>query len=179
ATIQIRDELSRLPGVGDITYLGQRDYSMRLWLDPQKLASRNLTTADVVQAIQEQNTQVATGQIGQPPIASGQVFQLTMSTMGRLIDAEQFADMILKCDSEGRKVFLKDVAETELGAQAYDQTCTMDGRPSVALSIYQLPGSNALEVARQVREKMEVLKSNFREDLDYRIVYDTTPFINE
>src|SRR5436189_387569 len=92
ATIQIRDELSRLPGVGDITYLGQRDYSMRLWLDPEKMASRNLTTSDVVQAIEQQNTQVAAGQLGQPPVAAGQVFQFTMSTMGRLSDAEQFAN---------------------------------------------------------------------------------------
>src|SRR4051794_21639306 len=107
ATIQLKDELSRLPGVGDITYLGQRDYSMRLWLDPEKMASRNLTTSDVVQAIEQQNTQVAAGQLGQPPVAAGQVFQFTMSTMGRLSDAEQFADMILKTDPDGRVVRVK------------------------------------------------------------------------
>src|SRR5439155_5760764 len=179
ATIQLKDELSRLPGVGDITYLGQRDYSMRIWLDPEKMSSRNLTAADVVSAIEQQNTQVAAGQIGQPPVASGQVFQLTMSTMGRLIDPEQFADVILKTDAAGRIVRVRDVANYELGAQGYDQTCTLDGQPSVALSIYQLPGSNALEVARQVRAKMEDLKSRFPEGVDYRIVYDTTPFINE
>ncbi len=181
ATIQLKDELSRLPGVGDITYLGQRDYSMRIWLDPEKMASRNLTTTDVVSAIEQQNTQVAAGQIGQPPINEGQVFQLTMSTMGRLLDPEQFADIILKTDSSGRIVRVRDVATYELGAQSYDQTCTLDGKPSVALSIYQLPGSNALEVARQVRTKMEELKAGgtFQEDVDYAIVYDTTPFINE
>src|SRR5258706_5175891 len=104
ATIQLKDELSRLAGVGDITYLGQRDYSMRIWLDPEKMSSRNLTASDVTVAIEQQNTQVAAGQIGQPPVARGQVFQFTMSTMGRLIDPEQFADMILKTDAEGRVV---------------------------------------------------------------------------
>src|SRR5437870_1089904 len=106
ATIQLKDELSRLPGVGDITYLGQRDYSMRLWLDPEKMASRNLTASDVVRAIEQQNTQVAAGQLGQPPVARGQVFQLTTNTMGRLADIEQFGDMILKTDSAGRIVRL-------------------------------------------------------------------------
>jgi multidrug efflux pump subunit AcrB len=179
ATIQLKDELSRLKGVGDITYLGQRDYSMRLWLDPQKMAARNLTTADVVGAITEQNTQVAAGQIGQPPVANGQVSQLTMSTMGRLTETEQFEDMILKADNYGRYTRLRDVGQAELGAQVYDQTCTMDGKPSVALSIYQLPGSNALQVAHLVKEKMKELKTRFPEGLDYDIVYDTTPFIDE
>ena len=141
ATIPLKDELSRLTGVGDISYLGQRDYSMRIWLDPQKLASRNLTAADVTQAIEQQNTQVAAGQLGQPPVDTGQVFQFTMSTMGRLTDPDQFADMIIKTDSRGRLVRLIDVARVELGAQGYDQACTLDGQPTVALSIYPLPGS--------------------------------------
>src|SRR5207302_8659607 len=166
-------------GVGDITYLGQRDYSMRLWLDPEKMSTRNLTASDVVQAITQQNTQVAAGQLGQPPVDNGQVFQLTMSTMGRLTDIDQFGDMILKTDAYGRLVRLSDVANIELGAQAYDQTCTLDGQPSVALSIYQLPGSNALETAKRVRIKMEELKSRFPDGIDYAIVYDTTPFINQ
>ncbi len=179
ATIQLKDELSRLPGVGDITYLGQRDYSMRLWLDPEKMASRNLSTTDVVQAIEQQNTQVAAGQLGQPPVRSGQMFQYTISTMGRLADPEQFAEMILKTDASGRLVRLRDVARIELGAQGYNQTCTLDGRPSVALSIYQLPGSNALDIAQSVRAKMEELKGRFPSGVDYSIVYDTTPFIEE
>src|SRR5512135_2272340 len=179
ATIQLRDELARLPGVGDITYLGQRDYSMRVWLDPGKMAFRNLTSTDVVRAIEQQNVQVAAGQIGQPPVPPGQVYQYTMSTLGRLADAEQFADMILKTDVDGRIVRLRDVARIELGAQGYDQTCNLDGRPSVALSIYQRPGSNALETARLVRRKMEELKGRFPPGLDYAIVYDTTPFITE
>jgi multidrug efflux pump subunit AcrB len=179
ATIQLKDELSRLNGVGDITYLGQRDYSMRLWLDPEKMASRNLTSSDVVRAIEQQNTQVAAGLLGQPPVERGQVFQLTMSTMGRLINVDQFADLILKSDAAGRLVRLSDVANIELGAQAYDQSCSLDGKPSVALSIYQLPGSNALETARLVRTKMDELRQRFPEGVDYAIVYDTTPFIRE
>ena len=179
ATIQLRDELSRLPGVGDITFLGQRDYSMRVWLDPERLASRRLTTEDVVLAIEQQNVQVAAGQIGQPPAAKDQVFQFTMTTLGRLSDDEQFADMVLRTEADGSLVRLKDVARTELGALGYDQLCTLNSQPSVALSVYQLPGSNALGTARQVRLKMEELKERFPGGIDYGIVYDTTPFIQE
>src|SRR5947209_8799211 len=169
------DDLGRLPSVVDITYLGQRDYSMRVWLVPEKMSFRNLTASDVTLAIEQPNVQVAAGQIGQPPVPNGQVFQYTMTTLGRLIEAEQFEDMILKTDSDGRIVRLRDVARIELGAQAYDQTCTLDGNPSVALSIYQRPGSNALETAAKVKEKMEELKGRFPEGLDYSTVYDTPP----
>jgi multidrug efflux pump subunit AcrB len=179
ATIQLKDELARLKGVGDITYLGQRDYSMRVWLDPARMAVRNLTATDVTSAIEQQNAQVAAGQIGQPPVPMGQVFQYSMTTLGRLVEADEFADMILKSDTEGRLVRLRDVAKIELGAQGYDQTCTMDRKPSVALSIFQLPGSNALETARLVRAKMQELKARFPQGVDYDIVYDTTPFITE
>src|SRR5262249_27694530 len=113
------------------------------------------------------------------PAPGGQVFQYTMTTLGRLADAEQFADMILKTDSFSRVVRMRDVARIELGALGYDQTCTLDGKPSVALSVYQLPGSNAMEVAKQVRAKMEELRGRFPPGVDYAIVYDTTPFINE
>jgi multidrug efflux pump len=178
ATIQIRDELSRLPGVGDITYLGQRDYSMRLWLDPQKLATYNLNSQDVISAVQAQNVQVAAGQIGQPPTPKGQVSQYIITTLGRLENVTQFSDIIVK-ESLGTLVRLRDVAHVELGAQSYDQTCTLDGKPSVALSVYQLPGSNALDVARRVKERMRELKDRFPPGVDYAIVYDTTPFINE
>ena len=179
ATIQLRDELSRLAGVGDITFLGQRDYSMRVWLDPERLASQGLTTADVVQAIEQQNVQVAAGQIGQPPAPKNQVFQFTMTTLGRLSDDEQFSDMVLRTEADGSLIRLKDVARTELGALGYDQLCTLDSQPSVALSVYQLPGSNALATAKHVRLKMEELKSRFPGGVDYGIVYDTTPFIQE
>ena len=212
ATIELRDELGRLPGVGGVAYLGQRDYSMRAWLDPDKLASVGLTAADVVTAIGQQNLQVAAGQIGQPPVPKGQQFQLIINTLGRLMEPEQFADIILKVgpgppagqaggnggssasptasapsqaaqnapQSQATSIVrLRDVSRVELGAQQYDVACTLDGQPSVALSIYQLPGSNALQTAQGIYDKMEELKKRFPEGLDYRIVYDTTPFIRE
>jgi len=181
ATIQIRDELSRLPGVGDITYLGQRDYSMRIWLDPQKLATYNLNAQDIIAAVTTQNIQVAAGQIGQPgdpQTPPGQVNQYIITTLGRLETVEQFEHIVVKNNGQSL-VYLKDVATIELGAQSYDQTCTLDGQPSVALSVYQLPGSNALDVANRVKERMKQLKGQFPPGIDYEIVYDTTPFIKE
>ena len=179
ATIQIRDELSRLPGVGDITYLGQRNYSMRVWLDLQKLAAYGLNAQDVIAAVQSQNIQVAAGQIGQQPTPVGQVFQYTMTTTGRLETPAQFREIIIKRGPDSSLVYMKDVADVYFGAQSYDQSCKLNGKPSVALSVYQLPGSNALEVARLVREKMEELKVHFPPGIEYSIVYDTTPFITE
>ena len=151
---------------------------MRLWLDPQKLASYNLHPQDVIAAVQAQNIQVAAGQIGQPPTPTGQTSQYIITTLGRLTNIEQFGNIILK-STNGSLVYLKDVANVELGAQSYDQTCTLDGKPSVALSIYQLPGSNALEVAQRIKERMKQLKERFPPGIDYAIVYDTTPFITE
>jgi hydrophobe/amphiphile efflux-1 (HAE1) family protein len=188
ATIQIKDELGRLDGVANVSYLGQRDYSMRAWLNPDKMASLQLSVSDVVNAISNQNLQVAAGQIGQEPVAPGQQFQLTINTLGRLVDVEQFGEIIVKVNQAVRGsqantsagiVRLRDVARLELGSQQYDQSCTLDGKPSVALSIYQLPGSNALKTAQGVYAKMKELKQSFPEGLDYRIVYDTTPFIKE
>src|SRR5512135_2977138 len=179
ATIQLRDELARLDGVGDITYIVQRNYSMRVWLDPQKMTFRNLTSSDVVSAIEQQNIQVAAGQLGQPPVSAGQAFQFTITTLGRLADPDQFSEMILKTDNQGGVVRLRDVGRVELGAQGYDQECTLDGKQTVALSVYQRPGSNALQTAKLVRDKMEELKERFPEGVDYKIVYDTTPFITE
>lgn len=187
ATIQVKDEIFRLDGVGDITYLGERDYSMRAWLDPQKLASRNISVNEVIQAVQNQNMQVAAGTIGRQPVPDGQQFQLTLTTLGRLQDPTQFGDIIIKTsqgnDQTGRPstqvVRLSDVGRVELGAQQYDQICKLDGMPSVALAIFQQPGSNAMKVAKEIKNKMEELKKSFPADLDYRIVYDTTPFIQE
>ena len=208
ATVNVKDELGRLPGVAGITYLGERDYSMRVWLDANKMATLNLSTMDVVTAISQQNVQVAAGQIGQQPVPKGQQFQLTINTLGRLIDPEQFANIILKADlsnpqgrirraplpaKQGKAVPQAQAAgaaghgrratprcgRVEQGSQQYDQSCTLDGKPSVALSIYQLPGSNALETAAGVYAKMKDLKTRFPEGLDYEIVYDTTPFIRE
>ena len=185
ATIQIKDELGRLPGVAAVSYMGERDYSMRAWLDPNKMATLGLSTDEVVRAISEQNLQVAAGQIGQEPVAKGQAFQLTINTLGRLIEVDQFGAIIIKVGQGGKNglassiVRLGDVARLELGSQQYDQSCTLDGKPSVALSIYQLPGSNAIKTAQGVYEKMKELKKRFPQGLNYRIVYDTTPFIRE
>ncbi len=185
ATIQIKDELGRLDGVANVAYMGERDYSMRIWLDPNRLASLSLTSADVVTAISQQNLQVTAGQIGQEPVPRGQQFQLSINTLGRLIDTEEFGDIVIRAsqasDDEPATgiVRLRDVGRIELGSQQYDQSCTLDSQPSVALSIYQLPGSNAIKTAQGVYAKMEELKARFPEGLEYRIVYDTTPFIRE
>ncbi|MCG8586799.1 MAG: multidrug efflux RND transporter permease subunit, partial [Pirellulales bacterium] len=185
ATIQLKDALARVPGVGDVTYLGQRDYSMRAWLGPKKLASLDLTASDVVRAIQNENIQVAAGQIGQQPSPPGQQFELSINALGELSEVEQFANIVVKVGSPGRDaqtptvVLLRNVAEIELGAKDYGQSCTLNGRPSVALSIFQLPGSNAIATAKGVRSKMEELSQRFPEGLEYKIVYDTSPFIRE
>ncbi|MBP7933147.1 MAG: efflux RND transporter permease subunit [Phycisphaerae bacterium] len=179
ATTQIKDHLARLDGVGDVTLFGQQDYSMRVWLDPEKLAARNLTADDVTSALKEQNVQVAAGQIGQPPVKHRQDFQYTMSTLGRLTDPEQFGEIIVKTGSSGQISRLRDIAEIELGAKSQDQSCSLDGKPSVGLAIFQSPGSNALATADRLRAKMEELKKGFPEGLDYSIVYDTTPFVRE
>jgi multidrug efflux pump len=179
ATIQVRDELARLPGVGDVSFFGQQDYSMRVWLDPEKLQARNLTSNDVIKALQEQNVQVAAGQIGQPPVTTAQDFQYTMSTLGRLRNPEQFGAIILKTGQAGQVTYLRDIARIELGAKSEDQYCTLDGGPSVGVAVFQLPGSNALATADGVRAKMEELKKRFPAGLDYAIAYDTTPFVRE
>ncbi len=297
ATIQIKDELGRLPGVANIGYMGQRDYSLRAWLDPERMASLGINASDVSTAINEQNIQVAAGQIGQQPAPAGQEFQYTINTLGRLVTPEQFANIILKVQSSGGSgssssggagptitaaptsgsnmtgstaidpsttfggassdsgsgapppatgstgqmpamptvagggvssagaglggststpsgagsvgigsattgksttgvtgttsaqsvagppsfsiLRLRDIASVQLGSQQYDQSCTLDGKPSVALTVYQLPGHNSLETARGVYAKMESLKQRFPDGLDYEIVYDTTPFIRE
>ncbi len=179
ATIQVTDALARVGGVGDIVILGQRDYSMRVWLDPEKLATRGMTAADAVNALQEQNVQVAAGQVGQPPVPSGLDFQYSMSTQGLLVEAGEFGDIIIKTGANGEIVRLSDVARLELGAQNADVSCTLDGKPSVVLELFQTPGANALETASAVKAKMAELKQQFPDGLDYRIVYDTTPFIRE
>jgi len=184
ATIQLRDELARLYGVGDVTFLGQQDYAMKAWLDPDKMAFHKLTTTDVVKAIQEQNVQVAAGQIGQEPVPAGQAFQLTLSTLGRLTDVDQFEQIVVKIGSSDGDVTrpavrLKDVARTELTAKNSDIRCALDGKPTVGMAIFQLPGTNALQTAAGVEAKMKQLAQRFPEGVAFRIVYDTTPFIRE
>jgi len=179
ATIFVRDELARVDGVGDVFIFGQQDYAMRVWLDPEKMAARGITADDVVAALREQNVQVAAGAIGQPPVPEGQVYQLTMTTLGRLTDADQFDDVIVKVGANGARTRLRDIAESHLGAKSQDQASALDGSPSAGIAIFQLPGSNALDTAQRIRDKMEELKTRFPQGVDYAIVYDTTPFVSE
>jgi multidrug efflux pump len=179
AFLQVKDQLARIPGVGDVTALGSRDYSMRVWLDPEKLASRNMTAGDVVRAIREQNLQVAAGTIGQPPVPSGNDFQLTISTQGRLIDEQEFGDIIVKQGPEGQITHVHDVARVELAARDYSIASRLSGQPAAALVIWQLPGSNAIETSDAVRARLAELKKNFPPGVDYRVIYDTTLFARE
>jgi multidrug efflux pump len=165
--------------VGDVSTLGQQDYSMRAWIDPEKLASRNLAANDVSRVLREQNVQVAAGRLGAPPVPTGQVNQITLTTLGRLIEAEQFESIVLKTGSDGQVTYLRDVARVELGAKNMDVQCRLDGGPAVGLAIFQLPGSNALNVADAIRARMKELEKRFPPNLAYAIVYDTTPFVRE
>lgn len=178
ATLQIRDELARLPGVGDIMVFGARDYSMRLWLDPEKLAARNLTAGDVVSAIREQNVQVAAGVVGGPPSYRHTAkFQYTVHTLGRLVEPDQFANIVVKTGDDGRILHVHDVGRVELGAADYGTDFAYDGRPSVGLGIFQLPGSNSIETADAVYARMKELSRSFPAGLAYSIPYDTTVFV--
>jgi len=179
AALQVKDQLARLPGVGDITSLGARDYSMRVWLDPEKLASRNMTASDAVRAIREQNLQVAAGTIGQPPVPSGQAFQVTISTQGRLLDEQQFGEIVIKQGPQGQVTRISDVARVELAARDYTISSRLSGKAAAALIIWQLPGSNAIETSDAVRAKLAELKKNFPPGIDYRVIYDTTLFARE
>ncbi len=179
ATIQIKDAVARLEGVGDVVILGQQDYSMRVWLDPDKLQSRNLTVGDVIRVLREQNVQVAAGQIGQPPVPKGQDFQYTLSTLGRLVEAKQFADIVLKTGSDGEVTYLKDVSRTDLGARSQDTLSRLDGRPSSGVGVFLLPGANALETADRIKATMREQEARFPKGLHYTIAYDTTPFVRE
>src|SRR2546422_165958 len=177
--LQVKDALARLPGVGNVTIFGARDYSMRIWLDPEKVASRGLTANDVVNAIREQNVQVAAGVIGQPPMSQGVDFQLTVNAQGRLLDEQEFGEIVIKSGAEGQVTRVRDVARVELAARDYSTDSKLNGQPNASLGIFQLPGSNSLETSDAVRATMKKLKERFPPGLDYRIVFDTTGFTRE
>ncbi len=200
ATIAVKDDLARIKGVGDVAFLGPRDYSMRVWLDPDRLASLQMTTTDVIQAIQEQNVQVAAGRIGQPPLTDGAsvTFDMPINTQGRLLTEQDFEDIIVKTGANGQNVYLRDVTRAkkldergnatekgiELGAKNYDVNSYLgDGTdkryPAATLAIFQMPGSNALETAEAIKAKMADLNKKFPKGVEYRIVYDTTVFVQE
>jgi multidrug efflux pump len=182
ATLNVKDVLARIPGVGDVSFLGPRDYSMRIWLDPEKTAALGMTPSEVVSRLREQNKQVPAGRIGQPPVPAGQDFQYPLSTPSRLKEPEEFGEVILKSENSVI-VKLKEVVRAkdgiELGAKNYDVNSYLDGQPSVTLAVFQLPGSNALETAASIRKAMDRIANDFPKGVQYRIVYDTTVFIDE
>jgi HAE1 family hydrophobic/amphiphilic exporter-1 len=181
AAIHMRDVLARLPGVGDVNVFGIGQYSMRVWLNPQQLQARGLTPGDVINSIRQQNQEVAAGQVGTPPAAAGQDFQLTVNVPGALNDVEQFKSIIVKTESAagGSRAItrLGDVARVELGAQTYSQSFTMDGKAAAGLAIFQLPEANALDVAREVQGQLRELARDFPHGLDYSVPFDTTRFV--
>jgi hydrophobe/amphiphile efflux-1 (HAE1) family protein len=179
-TLQIKDELARLPGVGDLTIFGARDYSMRLWLNPDEMASRNIIAGDVIAAVQEQNVQVAAGIVGGPPLPAGKVpFQYTINALGRLVEPEQFGEIVVKTGANGSVTRVKDVARVVLGAADYTTNTHYNGFPAVGIGVFQLPGSNSIATANAVYKKLEELKANFPTGVDYAIPYDTTTFVRD
>jgi multidrug efflux pump len=179
AFLQIRDPLSRLDGIGNVNVFGAREYSMRIWLDPNRMYSRGLTTDDIIAAILAQNVQVAAGRLGAEPAPPGTELQLTINTEGRLVTPDQFGEIIVKRGDNGEIVYLSDVSSVELGAKDYNVSSYLDGKPAVALAIFQLPGSNAVKTAHEVRALMATLSRSFPVDLKYAIVYDPTQFIEQ
>lgn len=175
-TLRLRDELSRVPGVGGVDIRGGANYSMRIWLDPERLSARNLTTQDVIAALRDQNVQVAAGQIGQSPAPAGQSLQFPVTALGRLSDPEQFEAIVVK-KQDGRITYLRDIARVELGSQSYDSFSIRSGMSAVSILIFQLPGANALDVAANVRAAMERLSREFPPGLEYSIPFDTTKFV--
>jgi multidrug efflux pump len=177
--IRLRDELSRVDGVGDVIAFGPQNYSMRIWVDSDRLAGMNLNASDVANAIREQNAQVACGQIGQEPVDKGQKTQITLTTLGRLVEPEQFENIVVKRTAEGRIVRVRDIGRVELGAQNMDVANELDGHPCSNLAVFQLPYANALDTAQRVRDKMTELGRDFPAGLRYDMCFDTTPFIRE
>jgi multidrug efflux pump len=177
AVIQIRDVLARLEGMGDVRVFGSGDYAMRLWLDPGKIASRNLTVGEVLTAVREQNVQVAAGQVGGQPSLPGTEFEYVVNAQGRLQTEQQFADIVIKSSAAGEVVYLRDVARVELGPETYALRSVLDGKPGVAIPVFQLPGANSLDLAERVRTAMKALAQSFPDGITYSIDYDPTVFV--
>ena len=178
ALLNVLDEIKRIKGVGSASLFASQDYSMRIWLSPDKLADYGLTPQDVISAIQEQNSQFAAGQFGQQPMDEYQPYTYSVNTKGRLVDAEEFGNIILKTDQQGGILRLKNVARIELGAQDYSVSSTFNGEPAVAFAVYLQPGANAIETAKMVKSKMAELSKNFPDGITYEIPYDTTIFVD-
>ncbi len=176
-TLQIRDRVARIKGVADANSLGGQDFTMRIWLDPEKLSARSLTAGDVTRALREQNLQIAAGSLGQPPVPSGAAFQYTLVAQGRLLTEDEFGDVVIKTGADGEVTRVRDIARVELGAKDYSTKTYMDGYNAVSLRVFQLPGSNALETADEIYRVLQELKKSFPPGVDYRINYDPTQFI--
>jgi multidrug efflux pump len=179
AVLQVKDQLQRIPGAGQVIVFGSGDYAMRVWLDPQKVAAHNLSATDVVNAIREQNLQVAAGVVGAPPMPNPVAYQLTVNARGRLVNEKEFGDIIVKTGDDGQITRLRDVARIQLAAGDYGLQSLLNNNNAVALAIFQQPGSNALALSHDVRAKMAELKNNFPEGVDYSIVYDPTVFVHD
>ena len=177
ANLRVKDELTRISGVGSAQVFGAGEFSMRVWLDPDRLASRRLTTSDVIRAIREQNVQVAAGVLGAQPAPVDTTFQLSVNTRGRLTTEDEFADIVVRATPDGQITSVRDVGRVELGANQYALRSLLDNQPAVAIGIFQRPGTNAIEASNQVRQTMERLKQEFPEGVDYKIVYDPTVFV--
>ncbi|MCM8534263.1 MAG: efflux RND transporter permease subunit, partial [Lentisphaeraceae bacterium] len=176
-SINVTDNILRIPGVGDSKMMGGYDYAMRIWLDPDRMASLSLTPKDIISAVQAQNVQVAAGTIGSPPLDSNQQFQYTVTTTGRLSDVDEFKKIVIRSNNDSSKVILSDVARVELGVENYSSFGSLNGKPGVLLAVYQLADANGLDVADNCRALMERLKTSFPDDVEYEILYDTTKFI--
>ena len=179
ATLNVKDQLARVPGVGQVRLFGSGDYAMRIWLNPDEVAERNMTATEVVDAVRGQNIQVAAGQIGGPPYDEGIQVQLPINVKGRLQSVEEFAQIIVKRDEDGTVVRLGDLARLELGAQQYALRSLLDNKPAVAIPIFASPGANALDISRDVRATMKRLEASFPEGVEYSIVYDPTVFVQD
>jgi len=179
ATLQVKDVLARIDGVGQVQLFGSGDYAMRVWLDPERLAARGMAPGDVVNAIREQNMQVAAGAVGQQPVQSPVAFELQINTRGRLVSVEEFGNIVVKRGPHGETLLLKDVARVELGAGEFALRSLLNNRSAVAIPIFQQPGSNALRLSQEVRSTMELLKKNFPRGLDYAVAYDPTVFVKK
>jgi hydrophobe/amphiphile efflux-1 (HAE1) family protein len=178
ASLNIVDELKRLPGLADVTIFGARDYSMRVWINPEKMARLGVTTADVAAALRAQNAQYAAGRIGTEPAPPGQNIVYTVTAQGRLVEPEEFGEIVVRAQGPSGVLRLKDIARLELGALNYDTSNTLDGQPTIGMATYLQPGANALEVAASVKQRMSELRGGFPEGVDYAIPFDTTRFVD-
>ena len=179
ALTQVRDRIARLDGVGDARLFGARDYAMRIWIDPNKAAALDLTAGEIIGALRAQNVQVPAGTLGQPPYNTGNAFQINVETQGRLTDPQQFGNVVIRTDRDGRQVRVSDVARVELGASDYAANTYLSGEPTVILGVFQRPGSNALAAAAGVKAEMDTMSKSFPPGLEYRIIYNPTEFISQ